>query len=49
LIAQGHRPGNFKPAAETVSAIKKVMLAAGVEPPEDTPREKRVGYEDNQK
>lgn len=47
LIAQGHRPGNFKPSADTITAIKKVMLAAGVSPPKDTPkREKRKGYED---
>jgi ankyrin repeat protein len=33
LIAQGHRPGNFKPSFETVDALHKVMLAAGVTPP----------------
>jgi uncharacterized protein len=32
LIAKGHRPGNFKPDAETIEAIQKVMLAAGVAP-----------------
>jgi hypothetical protein len=32
-IAEGLRPGNFKPSFETVSAIQKVMLAAGVTPP----------------
>ena len=32
-IAEGHRPGNFKPSAETVDALRKVMLAAGVTPP----------------
>ncbi len=31
-IAEGHRPGNFKPSAETVEAIQKVMRAAGVSP-----------------
>jgi len=47
LIAQGHRPGNFKPSAETVAAIKKAMRAAGVNPPEKTtPRKKRQGYEE---
>jgi len=35
LIAQGHRPGNFKPSAETIAALHKVMLAAGVSPPTD--------------
>ena len=33
LIAQGFRPGNFKPDAETVEAIERVMRAAGVTPP----------------
>jgi ankyrin repeat protein len=28
MIAQGHRPGNFKPSVETIDAIQKVMLAA---------------------
>jgi ankyrin repeat protein len=33
LIAQGHRPGNFRPAPDTIAAIERVMLAAGVTPP----------------
>lgn len=33
MIAEGHRPGNFKPSVETVAAVHKVMLAAGVTPP----------------
>ncbi len=41
LIAEGHRPGNFKPAAETLKAIRQVMTEAGVELPKMTPR-KRV-------
>jgi hypothetical protein len=36
LIAEGHRPGNFKPSAETIAAIQQVMLAAGVSPPTNT-------------
>lgn len=32
MIAEGHRPGNFKPSAETMVAMHKVMLAAGVPP-----------------
>jgi ankyrin repeat protein len=32
-IAQGNRPGNFRPSPETIIAIEKVMRAAGVEPP----------------
>jgi uncharacterized protein len=37
LIAEGFRPGNFKPSFETIDAIHKVMLAAGVTPPPPTP------------
>jgi ankyrin repeat protein len=37
MIAEGFRPGNFKPSFETIDAIKKVMLAAGVTPI-DSPR-----------
>jgi ankyrin repeat protein len=33
MFAQGHRPGNFKPSFETIDAIQRVMLAAGVAPP----------------
>lgn len=33
MLAQGYRPGNFKPSFETVDAIERVMLAAGVAPP----------------
>src|SRR5438045_1156446 len=33
LIAEGFRPGNFKPSAETIDAIHRVMRAAGVTPP----------------
>src|ERR1043166_1046532 len=33
MLAQGYRPGNFKPSFETVEAIQRVMLAAGVAPP----------------
>jgi ankyrin repeat protein len=36
LIALGHRPGNFKPSPETISGIRRVMLAAGVSPPPST-------------
>lgn len=34
LIAEGHRPGNFKPSAETAAAIRALMQAGGVTPPE---------------
>ena len=30
MIAQGYRPGNFKPSFETIEAMQKVMLAAGL-------------------
>jgi ankyrin repeat protein len=29
-IAEGYRPGNFKPSADTIAALQRVMLAAGV-------------------
>ena len=36
-IAQGHRPGNFKPSAETIVAVQQVMLAAGISLPMNVP------------
>jgi hypothetical protein len=33
MIAQGHRPGNFRPSPETIEAVEAVMRACGVEPP----------------
>jgi ankyrin repeat protein len=34
VIAEGHRPGlNFRPSPETVAALQRVMVAAGVTPP----------------
>jgi len=38
VIAEGFRPGNFKPSVETIDAIHRVMRAAGVTPPPPTPR-----------
>lgn len=35
LLAEGHRPGNFKPSFETIDAIQSVLRAAGV-PPDTT-------------
>jgi uncharacterized protein len=32
-IAEGYRPGNFKPSFETIAALKEVMSAAGVSVP----------------
>ncbi len=43
-IAEGHRPGNFKPSAETIAALHRVMLAAGISPPGASPIEDRKGY-----
>jgi len=38
VIAEGHRPGlNFRPSPETVAALHRVMLAAGVTPPKPLP------------
>lgn len=49
LIAEGFRPGNFKPSFETLAALHDVMRAAGVTPPPPTPRPdpatQRKGYE----
>lgn len=39
MIAQGHRPGNFRPAPDTIAAIERVMRANGVTPPPSPPRE----------
>jgi len=38
LIAEGFRPGNFKPSAETLAALHQALRAAGVEPPASTAR-----------
>jgi len=38
VIAEGFRPGNFKPSVETIEAIHRAMLAAGVTPPPPTVR-----------
>ena len=32
MIAQGHRHGNFKPSPDTLAALHRVMIAAGVTP-----------------
>jgi ankyrin repeat protein len=37
-IAEGFRPGNFKPSVETIAALHDVMRAAGVTPPPPTTR-----------
>ena len=44
VIAQGFRPGNFKPSVPTIQAISEIMLANGVTPPPPPPRKKK-GWE----
>ncbi|CAN5450486.1 ankyrin repeat domain-containing protein [soil metagenome] len=44
VIAQGFRPGNFKPSPETVEAISEVMLAHGITPPPPPERTEKKGY-----
>jgi ankyrin repeat protein len=49
VIAEGHRPGlNFRPSPQTVAALHRVMLAAGVTPPKpSTPvAAPKSGYDD---
>jgi ankyrin repeat protein len=50
LIAEGFRPGNFKPSVETLAALHDVMKKAGVTPPPPTPRPdpaaSKKGYDD---
>src|SRR5439155_26852156 len=36
MIAEAHRPGNVKPSFETIAALHKGILAAGVTPPAPT-------------
>lgn len=43
LIAEGYRPGNFKPSFVTVDAITDVMLSHGVSPPTG-PKPKHSNY-----
>ena len=47
LIAQGFRPGNFKPSVPTIEAISEIMRANGVTPPPAPDRDslpKKKGY-----
>jgi uncharacterized protein len=48
LLAQGFRPGNFKPSVPTITAISEIMLANGIQPPPPPDRDalpKKKGYE----
>jgi len=50
VIAEGHRPGlNFRPSPETVAALHRVMLAAGVTPPKSSLPPPKSGYQDAKK
>jgi ankyrin repeat protein len=44
MIAQGHRPGNFRPHPDTITAIERIMRAQGVEPPKPIPQQNRPDY-----
>ena len=41
-IAEGYRPGNFRPSAATIAALRKVMLAAGAALPAQSPPSDKV-------
>ncbi|MEJ6729170.1 MAG: ankyrin repeat domain-containing protein [Akkermansiaceae bacterium] len=43
LIAEGYRPGNFKPSFETIDAFENVMKSKGVAIP-DGPKPKKTNY-----
>jgi len=48
LIAQGFRPGNFKPSVPTLTAIGEIMRSHGIEPPPPPDRDllpKKKGYD----
>ncbi len=45
IIAQGFRPGNFKPETATIKAISEIMLAHGVKPPHP-PKRKGGSWEE---
>jgi ankyrin repeat protein len=44
-IAEGHRPGNFKPSHEVMTALHRLMKAHGVEIPPPMERAKPKGYQ----
>jgi ankyrin repeat protein len=44
MIAQGHRPGNFRPSPYTIAAIEQVMRASGLEPPKATRPPERTNW-----
>ena len=44
LIAEGHRPGNFRPLAGILNMLHTLLKENGIKPPKRTPRKKRKGY-----
>ena len=44
MIAEGHRPGNFRPSPETIAAFERVMQAAGVPRPPRVKADNRPDY-----
>ena len=44
MIAEGHRPGNFKPSPATLKALHDLLRTHGIAPPAPTPRINRRGY-----
>lgn len=44
MIAQGFRPGNFRPIAEVIAAMSEVMGSHGVSPPPPPQRKSKKGY-----
>lgn len=44
MTARGHRPGNFRPAPDTITAIEQALLAAGIEPPPPAKADNRPPY-----
>jgi ankyrin repeat protein len=50
VIAEGHRPGlNFRPSPQTVAALHRVLLAAGVTPPKNALPSPTAGYDNGKK
>ena len=47
VIAEGFRPGHFKPSAETIDAIHRMMHASGMTPPPPTTRPAAPPPQDN--
>jgi ankyrin repeat protein len=43
MISHGHRPGNFRPAPDTIAAVERFMRAQGVNPP------RPAGYKDTRR